>query len=154
MSDSAVPPPSPPISQVSDAEPPMNELVTHKPLPPASPELTLWHWLTEPSAEQWLLPATGAWILGLDWFLFTQETISLGLAVPATAVLGFLGGAIGTFLFQGRFAGDRGPRLWFKSLLAGIVVGIPVPLAGTFVGGWILLNSGLASLRDRMLRKK
>lgn len=154
MSDSAVPPPPQPMLQESDAEPPMNELVTHQPLPPASPELSLWRWLTEPSVEQWLLPATGAWILGLDWLLFTQETITMGLAVPLAAVVGFLGGSIGTFLFQSRFTGDRGPRLWLKSLLAGIVVGIPVPLAGTFVGGWILLNSGLASLRDRMMRKK
>lgn len=132
----------------------MNELVTQKPISAPSPEASLWHWLTRPSEEQWLLPATGAWILGLDWFLFSQETITLGLAVPVAAVAGFIGGAIGTFLFQSRYAGDRGPGLWLKSLLAGIVVGIPVPLAGTFVGGWILFNSGLASLRDRMMRKK
>lgn len=132
----------------------MNELVTEKPISVPSPEASLWHWLTEPSAEQWLLPATGAWILGLDWLLFTQETITLGLAVPLAAVVGFVGGSVGTFLFQKRYAGDRGPALWLKSILAGIVVGLPVPLAGTFVGGWILFNSGLISLRDRMLRKK
>jgi len=44
--------------------------------------------------------------------------------------------------------------VWLKAILAGLVVGIPVPLAGTFVGGWILFNSGLASIRDRMLRRK
>jgi len=146
--------PADPLHEEPNSQTPMNELITRKPLPPVSPELSLWRWLTEPSTEQWLLPATGAWILGLDWLLFTQETVTLGLAVPVAVVVGFLAGSIGTFVFQGRFAGDRGPGLWLKSLLAGIVVGIPVPLAGTFVGGWILLNSGLASLRDRLMRKK
>jgi hypothetical protein len=135
-------------------EPTMNELTTQNPNLTEAPEVSLWHWLTEPHHTQWLLPATGAWILGLDWFLFSQETITLGLAVPATAILGFFGGAIGTYIFQTRYAGDRGPSAWIKSILAGIVVGIPVPLAGTFVGGWILFNSGLASIRDRMLRRK
>ena len=74
--------------------------------------------------------------------------------MPATAVVGFLGGTIGTYLLQTRFAGDRGWSALVKSVLAGIVVGIPVPLAGTFVGGWILFNSGLHSIRDRMLKRK
>ena len=102
---------------------------------------------------QWLLPITGLWILGLDWLLFTQNTIVLGLATPLLVILGFIGGTLGTYVFQSRFAGDRGPSAWLKSLLAGIVVGVPFPLAGTFVGGWILFNSGLASLRDRFLRR-
>jgi len=79
-----------PSSQEPQQNPPMNDLTTQEPLPAVPAELTLWHWLTEPHDAQWLLPATGAWILGLDWFLFSQETISLGLAVPATAVVGFL----------------------------------------------------------------
>lgn len=132
----------------------MNEVIAQPPLRGTVDEPTPLQWLTEPRADQWLLPATGAWILGLDWFLFSQETISLGLAVPATAVVGFLGGAIGTYLLQTRFAGDRSWTAIVKSVLAGIVVGIPVPLAGTFVGGWILFNSGLHSIRDRMLRRK
>jgi len=133
----------------------MNELSPQPPIPAAaSPELSIWRWLTEPHGSQWLLPATGVWILGLDWLLFSQETISLGLAMPLTAIVGFVGGALGTYIFQSRYAGDRGPAAWLKAILAGIVVGIPVPLAGTFVGGWILFNSGLASIRERLLRKK
>jgi hypothetical protein len=93
-------------------------------------------------------------ILGLDWFLFSQETITLFVATPLTAIVGFLGGALGTYFFQSRYAGERGPSVWLKSILAGIVVGIPVPLAGTFVGGWILFNSGLASVRERLFQTK
>ena len=137
-----------------DHREPMNDLSTQPPIPAATPEMTLWRWLTQPVANQWLLPVAGAWILGLDWLLFSQETISLGLATPLTVVAGFVGGALGTYVFQSRYAGDRGPRAWIKAILAGIVVGIPVPLAGTFVGGWILFHSGLASIRDRLVRKK
>jgi hypothetical protein len=136
--------------------PPMNDLATQQPIhvtaPPAEP--TLWHWLTEARQSQWLLPVTGVWILGLDWALFAENTLSLYLATPLLVVAGFVGGALGTHFFQTRYGGDRGASAWIKSLLAGIVVGLPFPLAGTFVGGWILFNSGLASLRDRLLRKK
>lgn len=129
-------------------------VISQQPLRGTVEEPSPLQWLTESHADQWLLPATGAWILGLDWFLFSQETITLGLAVPATALVGFLGGTIGTYILQTRFAGDRGWNALVKSVLAGIVVGIPVPLAGTFVGGWILFNSGLHSIRDRVLRRK
>jgi len=132
----------------------MHELTPQQPIDAAPPELSLWHWLTRPATPQWLLPVTGAWILGLDWLLFTQNTIVLGLATPLLVVIGFVGGALGTYFFQSRYAGDRGPGAWLKSLLAGMVVGVPFPLAGTFVGGWILFNSGLVSLRDRFLRRK
>jgi hypothetical protein len=143
-----------PNPQEPNPRPPMNELATQKSDPATpTPELTLWKWLTEPVSTQWLLPVTGLWILGLDWLLFTQNTLVLGLATPVLAIVGFLGGTLGTHYFQTRYAGDRGPTAWIKALLAGIVVGIPFPLAGSFVGGWILLNSGLASLRDRVFRK-
>ncbi len=153
---SAAPDPSnyDPQNQEPNQLPPMNELATQTPIPAVSPELSLWRWLTEPHEAQWLLPATGAWILGLDWFLFSQEFVSLGLVAPIAAVVGFVGGAIGTFIFQSRYAGDRGRGAWLKAILAGIVVGIPIPLAGSFVGGWILFNSGLASVRERLLRTK
>lgn len=143
------------MNQEPNHRPPMNELTTPKPISAAtSPELTLWRWLTEPVAVQWLLPVTGLWILGLDWLLFTQNTLVLGLATPLLVVIGFLGGTLGTYFFQSRYADDCGLSVWIKSLLAGIVVGIPFPLAGTFVGGWILFISGLASVRDRLLRRK
>ncbi len=143
-------------SQEPTPRPSMNELATQKPIRATTspPDASLWHWLTDPRAGQWLLPVTGVWILGLDWLLFAENTLSLYLATPLLAVVGFVGGALGTHFFQTRYAGDRGATAWIKSLLAGIVVGLPFPLAGSFVGGWILFNSGLASVRDRLLRRK
>ena len=41
-----------------------------------------------------------------------------------------------------------------KSIAAGILVGIPFPLAGTFVGAWILATSGLLGLKDRLWRER
>ena len=131
----------------------MNQLAGKKPIA-ASPKHTLWQWLTEPKERQWLLPVTGVWILGLDWLLFAENSFSLYLVTPLLMVAGFVGGLLGTYYLQSRYGGDRGATAWIKSLLAGIVVGLPFPLAGTFVGGWILFNSGLASVRDRLLRRK
>ena len=58
------------------------------------------------------------------------------------------------YFFQSRYGGEKKSSALIKSIIAGVVVGIPIPLAGSFVGGWILLNSGLQSLRDRLLRRK
>jgi hypothetical protein len=155
--DSSLPPDHdlPPTQQEPNTPTPMNEVVTQKPLVTNElSELSLWRWLTEPSEAQWLLPATGAWILGLDWLLFAQNTATLYVATPFLVVAGFIGGTVGTYYFQTRYAGERGAAAWAKALLAGIIVGAPFPLAGTFVGGWILFNSGLASVRDRLFRTK
>jgi hypothetical protein len=154
MTNSPTPSNHTPSIQELNSQPPINELTTQKTLSGTPVAPTLWQWLTESKQAQWLLPVTGAWILGLDWLLFANNTLSLYLATPLLAVAGFIGGTLGTHFFQTRYAGDRGATAWIKSLLAGIVVGIPFPLAGTFVGGWILFNSGLASIRDRVLRKK
>jgi hypothetical protein len=141
--------PSPPMNSS-----PTNSVAAQKPIPGTVVEPTLWQWLTEPREAQWLLPVTGAWILGLDWLLFAENTLSLYLATPVLVVAGLVGGAVGTHYFQTRYGGDRGAVAWIKALLASIVVGLPFPLAGTFVGGWILFNSGLHSVRDRFFRKQ
>jgi hypothetical protein len=41
-----------------------------------------------------------------------------------------------------------------KAAIAGFFVGVPFPLAGTLVGGWVLATSGLASLRNRLLKER
>ena len=114
-----------------------------------------WRWLTDPNGQTWLLPLTGIWIIGLDWLLFSEEIVTFELATPILAAAGFLLGAAGAYHFQRRYAGDHRGWAAVKALLAGIVVGLPFPLAGTIVGGWVLVNSGLHGLitRLRMLRK-
>jgi hypothetical protein len=118
-------------------------------VPPGTKRRPL-RWLIEP--KHILLPVTGLWILAWDWLLFSTSAISLGLAVPFAMVIGFVVGGGGTFYFQRRFAGDALWKAALKALVAGICVGVPWPLAGTLLGGWVLLVSGLTSIKGKLLR--
>jgi hypothetical protein len=111
------------------------------------------HWLIEPLADRMLLPLAGLWILGLDWLLFPPEGGTLMLATPVAAVVGFILGGAGVFQMQRRFARDNKLHAALKALVAGVIVGMPLPIAGTVIGGWILATSGLIHFRDRFLRK-
>jgi hypothetical protein len=109
-------------------------------------------WLTDPLPGNLMLPATGLLILGLDWLLFPEEAVTLGMSTPLTALVGFLAGSIGAYNLQTRYAGDAGWKAWLKALVAGLVVGFPFPMAGTMVGAWILASSGLAGWKNRLLQ--
>ncbi len=100
-----------------------------------------------------MLPATGAWILALDWLLFSSNVLSAWLATPVVVVLGFVLGSAGTYLFQTRAAKDAPWSAGMKAILAGIVVGVPWPRGGTIVGGWVLLSSGLGDARKEITGK-
>ena len=99
-------------------------------------------WLTDPERGM-LLPLSGIWILALDWLLFSSNVLSAGIATPAVVVLGFLLGGAGTLVLQKWVAGDSLWKASSKALVAGVVVGVPWPLFGTVLGGWILLAAGL-----------
>lgn len=111
-------------------------------------------WLTDPLPKRLMLPATGLLIMGLDWLLFSEEAATLGIAIPLSALVGFVAGGIGTYLLQTRYALDSKSAAWMKALLAGILVGIPFPVAGTLAGAWIVANSGLASIRWQLLKDR
>ena len=117
-------------------------------------EPSWYDWLTDPMPKRFMLPATGLLIMGLDWLLFSEEAASLGLLIPLTSPVGFLAGAIGTYWLQTRHGKDSKLAAGLKGLFAGILVGIPFPLAGTMVGGAILASSGLAGLRWRLLKSR
>ncbi len=103
-------------------------------------------WLIDPDRGQ-LLPLTGILILALDWLLFSSNLITAGLATPIVMAIGFLLGGGGTLILQKWIAGDRLWKALLKALVAGIVVGVPWPLAGTLVGGWVLLAAGIRNSR-------
>lgn len=100
------------------------------------------NWVVDPTRGL-LLPLTGIWILALDWLLFSSNALTGGIATPVVVVIGFLVGGIGTLVLQKRVAGDPFWKAMFKALVAGVVVGVPWPLTGSLVGGWILLAAGL-----------
>lgn len=100
-----------------------------------------------------LHPASGLLILGLDWLFFSGSLVTLGLSTPALALLGFGTGSVGTAFVQRQFHRDNTGKSVLKGLLAGITVGIPLPIAGTAVGGGVLALSGLDKLWKRSDRK-
>jgi hypothetical protein len=127
-------------------------------LPPISADptsLSEWvRWLFDPSPQRFVLPATGLLVLGLDWFLFSGEAATAGLAAPLTGVFGFIAGSVGTYVLQRRFGLDSHTAALGKSLLAGLFVGVPFPLAGTLAGAWVLATSGLASVKSRFVKSR
>ncbi|MFO0790921.1 MAG: hypothetical protein U0805_15795 [Pirellulales bacterium] len=127
-------------------------------LPPLSQEpvgLNGWlDWLTDPLPKRFMLPATGLLIMGLDWLFFSEEAATLGLAIPFTSVVGFLAGSLGTYHLQRKFGLDTKAAALAKSLLAGFLVGIPFPLAGTLAGAWIMTTSGILGLKDKLWRNR
>jgi hypothetical protein len=94
-----------------------------------------------------LHPATGALILAMDWVLFSGSAVSLGTASWLLSLVGFVGGSLGSFIIQRRIAGDSPRASLVKGLFSGVAVGLPFPIAGTAIGGWILAASGLDRLR-------
>jgi hypothetical protein len=82
--------------------------------------------------------------------LFSSNmALSAGLATPIVVVLGFVLGSIGTFLLQRRFADDPPWKALLKAVPAGVAVGLPWPIGGTLIGGWILISSGLRNVRKK-----
>jgi hypothetical protein len=121
---------------------------------PGSGEAGPFDWLLDPLPKRFMLPATGLLIMGLDWLLFSEEAASFGVLIPFTSLVGFVAGGIGTYLLQTRHGLDSKPAAALKGLLAGILVGLPFPLAGTIAGGAILAGSGLAGLRWQLLKDR
>lgn len=113
----------------------------------------LGRWLFNPKRRRFLLPATGAWILALDWLLFSTNTVSAWMATPFMMVVGFVLGSAGTYMIQRKTAGDGRGTALVKAALAGVVVGLPLPIGGTLVGTWVLFFSGLGSAKEEVLDK-
>jgi hypothetical protein len=136
----------------------MNAKSNQELLPPLSETPTSLHgwfdWLTDPLPKRFMLPATGLLIMGLDWLFFSEEAATFGLAIPFTSTVGFLAGSIGTWYLQRKYGLDAKPAALLKSIVAGVLVGIPFPLAGTIAGAWILTTSGLLGLKDRLWRER
>lgn len=102
------------------------------------------------AASSFLHPASGALILALDWLLFSGSVFSLGLGTMALASIGFVTGTIAVVFTQYRYGHDPMMTSGLKGLLAGVLVGLPLPIAGTAVGGLILSLSGLDRWRNRL----
>lgn len=104
---------------------------------------------SESASPNVLHPASGVLILGLDWLLFSENAITLGLSTLFNVAIGFGVAGLGTGIIQRVYHGDGWGKATLKGLLAGIAVGLPLPIVGTAVGGGILALSGLDRLGRR-----
>ena len=111
----------------------------------------LYRWLFHPKQKRFLLPAMGVWILALDWLLFSSNALTALTATPVVMAVGFVLGSIGAYLIQRRGAKDAQWKAALKAVLAGLVVGLPWPVGGTLIGGWVLLFSGLGNAKKEIL---
>jgi len=94
-------------------------------------------------SRTFLHPWTGVTILGLDWALFGSNLLSGMALTPVVIALGAVSGFATTYWIERRRAGRPVGRALLAAALAAAVVGTPLPLAGTLVGGWVLALSGL-----------
>jgi hypothetical protein len=106
---------------------------------------------TQPSGHErgprarrtWLHPWTGVTILALDWLLFGSNLLS-GLALtPVVIVVGAVTAFVSTCWIERQRAGRPLRHALGAALVAAVVVGAPLPLAGTLVGAWVIALSGL-----------
>lgn len=100
-------------------------------------------WLLRKGHRSFFQPLTGVWVLGLDWLIFGGNALSGGLMTCLAIVGGFLLGGVGTAIIQHHYGQEPLATSLGKGLLGGLVVGAPFPVAGTFVGGLILIMAGL-----------
>lgn len=97
--------------------------------------------------SRFLHPAAGVAIFAFDWLLFGSDLVTEFLFVIIASFVGFWLGLIVTFLIQSRVAGDSVGKSLLKGFFAGVVVGVPLPIGGTLVGGFVLAASGIDWLR-------
>ncbi len=110
----------------------------------------IWGWLTSSRHRTLFHPTAGLWVLGLDWLLFSGNAVTLGWATLLVMVIGFALGSAGTFFCQRHYARTNLGKGMALGLFGGMIVGAPLPVAGTFAGTIIIGLSGLTALMDRL----
>jgi hypothetical protein len=98
-----------------------------------------------------LHPLAGLWMIGLDLMLFGGTVATGGFGLPVTMAVGLALGGFGTYLIQDHYTDDTGPTLLKKAVFGGVVVGAPLPIAGTAAGSVVLAISGLSWISRKLL---
>ena len=117
---------------------------------PTTLDAGMWGWLTSSHHRTLFHPTTGLWVLGLDWVLFSGNAVTLGWATLLVMVVGFFLGSAGTFFCQRHYARANLGKSLALGFFGGMIVGAPLPVAGTFAGTIIVGLSGLAALMDKL----
>ncbi len=101
---------------------------------------------SRPHPSRVMNPVSGFVILLLDWLLFSSDVLTAGVSLPLTMGGGFLAALLLVACAQHFGTGDTWRAGLLKGLAAGIVVAVPFPIAGTFIGTGIIAMSGLPKL--------
>ena len=87
-----------------------------EPQEPAGLFSSFYRWLFHPKQKRLLLPATGVWILALDWLLFSSNVLTALTATVVVMAVGFVLGTAGAYSIQRKGAKDGPGRvrpLWY-----------------------------------------
>ena len=86
---------------------------------------------------------SGAWILLIDNLFFVGTISTAGLGLPISCLLASLTGGLGVFLIEKLINKNSFNQSVLRGLVAGILSGIPISIAGTVYGGWVLAMAGI-----------
>jgi len=86
---------------------------------------------------------SGAWILLIDNLFFVGTISTAGLALPISCLLASLTGGLGVFLIEKLINKNSFNQSVLRGLVAGVLSGIPISIAGTVYGGWVLAMAGI-----------
>ena len=91
---------------------------------------------------------SGAWILLIDNLFFVGTVSTGGLALPISCLLASITGGLGVFLIEKLINKNSYRQSLLRSLIAGILSGIPISIAGTVYGGWVLAMAGIKQKKN------
>ena len=86
---------------------------------------------------------SGAWILLIDNLFFVGTISTAGLGLPISCLLASLTGGLGVFLIEKLINKNSFNQSVLRGLVAGVLSGIPISIAGTVYGGWVLAMAGI-----------
>ena len=86
---------------------------------------------------------SGAWILLIDNLFFVGTISTGGLSLPISCILAFLSGGLGVFLIEKLINKNSFNQSFLRGLIAGILSGIPISIAGTVYCAWVLAMAGI-----------
>ena len=92
---------------------------------------------------RFLSPVSGLAVLAVDNTFFGANVGTVGLALPVLCAMAFSFTSIFVFLIQRLREKDTLAKSAAKALFCGALAGVPTSIAGTALGSFVLLASGL-----------
>ena len=88
-------------------------------------------------------------MLLVDNICFGANALTGFLATPLVVVIAFTAAFAGVYRIQRQRAGNGRLASFFKACVCGVLAGVPWSIAGTTVGGLVLLAAGMSGGASR-----